>query len=197
MTRSRSATAAVLLAGFAAGTASAQTLVWSDEFDTFDTNTWTPLVGDGSQFGIPGWGNNELQWYTGRPENVRVENGELVIEARRDNIGGRFYSSARIVTEGNADFGYGRYEARIKLPSTTGIWPAFWMLSTNSPYGNWPSRGEIDIMESVNFADRIYGTIHFGNEGEGSQTSGASVVTGEDYSQQYAIYRVDRYPDRM
>jgi len=177
--------------------AHAQTLIWSDEFDTFDTNTWTPLIGDGSQFGIPGWGNNELQWYTGRAENVRVENGNLIIEAKRDNIGGRFYSSARIVTEGNADFSYGRYEARIQLPSTPGIWPAFWMLSTDSPYGNWPSRGEIDIMESVNFADRIYGTIHFGNEGEGSRTSGTSVVTGEDYGSQYAVYRLDRYPDRM
>ena len=180
-----------------ASAASAQTLVWSDEFDTFDTSVWTPLTGDGSQFGIPGWGNNELQWYTGRNENVRVENGNLVIEARRDNIGGKFYSSARIVSAGNADFLYGRFEARIQLPSTPGIWPAFWMLPTGSPYGNWPSSGEIDIMESVNFADRIYGTIHFGNEGQGSITSSGTILTGEDYGSQFAVYRVDRYPDRM
>ncbi|MEM7755310.1 MAG: carbohydrate-binding protein [Planctomycetota bacterium] len=190
-------TTAAMFAALTASSASAQTLVWSDEFDTFDTNTWEPLTGDGSQFGIPGWGNNELQWYTGRAENVRVENGQLVIEARRDNIGGKFYSSARIRSLGNADFGYGRYEARIQLPSTPGIWPAFWMLASGSPYGNWPSSGEIDIMESVNFADRIYGTIHFGNEGQGSVTSGTSVVTGEDYGSQFAVYRVDRYPDRM
>ncbi|MEM1186551.1 MAG: carbohydrate-binding protein [Planctomycetota bacterium] len=175
----------------------AQTLVWSDEFDTFDTTTWEALTGDGSQFGIPGWGNNELQWYTGRSSNVRAENGELVIEARRDSIGGKFYSSARIRTLGQADFGYGRFEARIKLPSTTGIWPAFWMLPTGSPYGNWPSSGEIDIMESTNFADRIVGTLHFGNEGEGSVQNGGAIETGEDYSQQYAVYRIDRYPDRM
>lgn len=181
----------------AAGLASAQTLLWSDEFDTFDTNTWEALTGDGSQFGIPGWGNNELQWYTGRAENVRVENGELIITAKRDNIGGKFYSSARIRTQGAADFRYGRFEARIKLPSTTGIWPAFWMLPTNSPYGGWPASGEIDIMESTNFADDIVGTLHFGNAGEGSTQNGGSINTGEDYSQQYAVYRVDWYPDRI
>lgn len=188
-----------LLAGPAAGVAAAQGTqpIWADEFNTLDTAVWQPMIGDGSAYGIPGWGNNELQYYTSRPQNVRIENGVLVIEARRESFGGRQYTSARLRTINRADFKYGRFEARMKLPSTRGIWPAWWMLPTNSPYGGWASSGEIDFMEMVNTATRIYGTLHFGAAWPNNTSAGVQVVTGVDYSTGFHVFRTDWYPDRI
>lgn len=165
-------------------------VVFQDDFDgPLNTNIWQPMIGDGSQFGIPGWGNNELQYY--RAENAWTEDGKLIIEARRENFAGRQYTSARLRTINAVDYTYGTFEASIKLPSTPGIWPAFWMLPTNSVYGGWPRSGEIDIMESVNFADRIYGTIHFG---EPQQFIGGQFADGTDFSAGFHTYRVDWTP---
>ncbi len=177
--------------------ASAQTLIWSDEFDTLDTTVWQPMIGDGSAFGIAGWGNNELQYYTGRPENVRVENGELVIEARRESIGGKQYTSARLRTINKVDIRYGRFEARIKIPATQGIWPAFWMLPTNSPYGGWPMSGEIDIMEAVNQASSLHGTLHFGNPWPQNASQTRVIASPSSWANDYHVYRVDWYPNRF
>ncbi|TXD52709.1 MULTISPECIES: family 16 glycosylhydrolase [unclassified Polaribacter] len=118
-------------------------LVWSDEFDGTELNTdnWTYEV-DGN-----GGGNNEKQYYTDRAENIRVENGVLTIEARKENYENREYTSARIITKDKQDFTYGKIEARLKVPSGRGTWPAFWMLG----YGSWPRAGEIDIMEHVGY----------------------------------------------
>ncbi|MEM1072186.1 MAG: family 16 glycosylhydrolase [Planctomycetota bacterium] len=166
-------------------------LVWSDEFDGNGLNrdNWTPMIGDGTQFGIPGWGNNELQYYRDDPANVSVSNGTLKITARRQAFENKDYTSARLRTLEKVDFKYGWIEGRIKLPSTTGIWPAFWMLASNSPYGNWPFSGEIDIMESVNFADRIYGTIHYG--GPNSVQTGGQFADGTDFSQDFHVYAAE------
>src|SRR5215470_9572219 len=120
-------------------------LVWADEFDYDglpDPKKWSYDVGG------HGWGNKELQYYTeGRKENARVENGLLIIEARRDSWEGHEYTSVRLVTKGKGDWTYGRIEVKAKLPSGRGTWPAIWMLPTASDYGGWPSSGEIDIME--------------------------------------------------
>ncbi|NBC18895.1 MAG: family 16 glycosylhydrolase [Bacteroidetes bacterium] len=136
-------------------------LVWADEFDVDglpDTTRWSYDVGG------HGWGNNELQFYTEqRPENARVEDGHLVIEARQESVGGRGYSSARLVTKGKGDWQYGRFEVRAKLPSGRGTWPAIWMLPTEWRYGGWPTSGEIDIMEHVGYdPDVIHATVHTG-----------------------------------
>lgn len=122
---------------------SAYQLVWSDEFDgtSLDTSIWNIETGTGSG----GWGNNESEYYTGRNENLRVENGNLVIQALKESYNGSNYTSARITTRNNKDFAYGKIEARISLPSGAGTWPAFWMLG----YGSWPGCGEIDIMEHI------------------------------------------------
>jgi len=134
---------ALTLAGCAV--ARAQTLVWSDEFDgpTVDHDTWTYNTG-GS-----GFGNGELQYYTSRPENVFIEDGSLVIEARRENyLGDKAFTSSRLVTNGRFAFKYGTIEARIKLPHVdNGIWPALWIMGTNFGAINWPGCGEVDIME--------------------------------------------------
>lgn len=174
-------------------------LVWEDEFDgqALDDASWTPQIGDGSFYGIPGWGNNELQYYTDRPENIQVGGGTLKIIARRENFAGHQYTSARLRTIGNLEFTYGKVEASMKLPSTPGIWPAFWMLPTNSPYGGWASSGEIDVMESVNYADTIHGTIHHGGPWPENVHTGGTYAPGTDFSQGFHTYTVEWEPDRI
>lgn len=135
--------------------------VWFDEFDYRglpDPSKWDYDVGG------EGWGNQELQYYTSRrKENARVEDGHLIIEARRESWQKREYTAARLVSKGKGDWTYGRIEVRAKLPSGRGTWPAIWMLPTLNGYGNggWPDNGEIDVMEHVGFdPDVIHGSIH-------------------------------------
>lgn len=132
-------------------------LVWHDEFDdkTIEPKNWTYDLGAG------GWGNGEAEYYTSRPENARLENGLLVIEARQEKYEGAYYTSARLKTQGLQTFQYGRIEARIKVPEGKGFWPAFWMLGENFPVVGWPDCGEIDIMEYIGREpDLIFGTLH-------------------------------------
>lgn len=120
-------------------------LVWTEDFDApeLDTQTWTYEIGGG------GWGNNEKQYYTDRPENVRIEDGLLIIQAKKESYKGSDYTSARIKTQGKKSFKYGKIEARISLPSGGGSWPAFWMMGDNYATAHWPACGELDIMEHV------------------------------------------------
>ncbi|NIB42631.1 glycoside hydrolase family 16 protein [Pseudomaricurvus alkylphenolicus] len=141
------------------------TLVWRDEFDgdSLNLNNWHVQTGDGTEYGIPGWGNNELQWY--QAENLLVADGELIISALPENVSGYPYTSGRIRTLNKVDTTFGRIEARIQVPEGRGLWSAFWMLPSQSEYGGWASGGEIDIMEAVNpgaGGDVIHGTLHFG-----------------------------------
>lgn len=126
-------------------------LLWSDEFDVdgaINSDKWILDIGNGVEIGLPGWGNNELQYYTDRPENVKVENGLLEITAVKESYEGFSYTSAKILTRGLFESTYGRYEARIQLPFGQGIWPAFWLLGDDSNGSViWPQVGEIDIME--------------------------------------------------
>lgn len=131
-------------------------LVWHDEFDKDglpDSSKWSFEVQK------PGWVNEELENYTDkRLENCRIENGKLIIEARKDNYQGMEYSSARIKTEGKAEWKYGKVEVRAKLPKGKGTWPAIWMMPTNNIHGGWPNSGEIDIMENVGYEPGIIHT---------------------------------------
>ena len=107
-------------------------LVWADEFNgnELDRSNWSVQIGNGFP-DLFGWGNNELQYYTDRPENLSVSDGSLKITARDDGFGGSEFSSARIRSVGNFDFRYGRIEARIKIVDGQGLWPAFWLLPTD------------------------------------------------------------------
>lgn len=137
-------------------------LNWHDEFDgnSLNMNYWSYQEGDGSQYGIPGWGNSEQQYYS--QDNVSVNNGALKITVRRENKGGKAYTSARIRTANKVAFTYGRIEAKIKLPPYQGLWPAFWMLPDTTTYGNWPNSGEIDIMEAKGrLPNETSAAIHF------------------------------------
>lgn len=155
-------------------------LVWEDNFDvegTPDASKWAFEIGDGTAQGIPGWGNNELQYYTDRLENVKVENGVLAITARQESFQGSGYTSARLITKGLFQQQYGRFEARIKVPTGQGYWPAFWLLGDDSNGEVWPQIGEIDIMEYLgNEPTKVFGTIH-----------GPGYSGGESISKEYTI----------
>jgi beta-glucanase (GH16 family) len=132
--------------------------VWTDEFNTAgapDPSKW------GYDTGGSGWGNNELQFYTTSISNASVSNGKLVITARKENSGGRNYTSARLVSRTKGDFLYGRIEVLAKIPGGRGTWPAIWMLPTDWEYGGWPKSGEIDIMEHVGYdSTRVHFSVH-------------------------------------
>ncbi|MEB8347201.1 family 16 glycosylhydrolase [Flavobacteriaceae bacterium KMM 6898] len=149
------------------------TVVWADEFSgtSLDVTKWNYQVGDGCAEGICGWGNAELQSY--QQSNVTVSNGTLKITAKKERIRGSKYTSGRINSKAKGDFTYGRFEASIKLPLGDGLWPAFWMLSTNEIYGGWPQSGEIDIMEFVaSDPSRILGYMHYGDLYPNNQSQG-------------------------
>ena len=150
-------------------------LVWNDEFDgkQIDTTKWDFQLGTGTEYGLVGWGNNELQYY--RKENAYVKDGNLVLEARKEDYESCGYTSARLRTikdDGTELFTktYGRIEARIKMPIGNGFWPAFWLLPATNDYGTWASNGEIDIFEAKGrLPNRVYGTVHFGQAWPGNK----------------------------
>jgi beta-glucanase (GH16 family) len=137
------------------------TLFWSDEFSAAQLNTedWTAEIGGG------GWGNNELQYYTGNASNVSLVDGKLNIVARQESFGQFNYTSARIITNNKMEFQYGKVEARMKIPEGSGLWAAFWMLGANIENVSWPQCGEIDIMEHINEEQGTHGTVHWNNNG--------------------------------
>jgi beta-glucanase (GH16 family) len=120
-------------------------LVWADEFNgtSLDLTKWNYETGGN------GWGNQEKQNYTNRPENIRLEDGSLVIEAKKEVYQTNNYTSARINTRDKVTYAYGKFEARISLPPGKGTWSAFWMMGSNITYTRWPLCGEIDIMEHI------------------------------------------------
>ena len=128
-----------------------------------DLSKWAFQTGDGSQYGIPGWGNNEAQYY--REENAFVEGGYLNIQLKNESFGGKGYTSARLWTNNIFSQTYGRFEASIKLPLGNGLWPAFWLLPDNTTYGTWAANGEIDIMEARGrLPYEASGAIHYGGQ---------------------------------
>ncbi len=137
------------------------TLVFSDEFNTNgapDPSKWGYETGTGSG----GWGNNELQYYTTRPENSIVQGGVLKIMAIKENYMGSTYTSARMLSKGKYSFKYGRMEIRAKFPTGVGTWPAGWMMGDNITTVGWPNCGEIDVVEHLGRdLNKIYGTLHY------------------------------------
>ena len=151
------------------------TSVFKDEFSgtALDLTIWGFDVGGG------GWGNSELQYYTNnRPENIYLDNGKLVIQAKKESFMGSNYTSSRILTKGKKEFTYGRVDIRAKLPTATGMWPALWMLGKKIDQTSWPACGEIDIMELVGLSpNKVFGTMHWGT----------STATHQSYGTNYAL----------
>lgn len=164
-------------------------LVWSDEFDTDgapSSANWSYNTGTGSD----GWGNQELQYYTDRPENVIVENGSLKITAKRENFSGSDFTSARLVTEDKFEFTYGKVEMRAKLPSSGGTWPAGWLLGADYATNTWPASGEIDFMEHVgNDPGVVSGSLH--SPSSSGSTVNTGTVTLDDPFNEWHVYSVE------
>jgi len=178
------------------------TMVWSDEFDgdTLDLNTWLIQTGDGTDFFLPaGWGNNEQQYY--QADNITVAGGVLTIEARQESVSGYNYTSARITTQDLVAFRYGRIEARMKLPGGRGLWPAFWLLSQDSPYGSWAATGEIDVMEATNLGvggnNSVFGTIHYGGEFPANTFTGTKTKVDTDATANFHNYAIEWDADEI
>ncbi|MBN1936065.1 MAG: glycoside hydrolase family 16 protein [Anaerolineae bacterium] len=169
-------------------------LVWADEFDVPglpDPARWDYEVGYIR--------NNERQYYTmRRQENARVENGMLIIEARRDPSQECEYTSASLITRGSGEWTYGRIEVRAKLPTGKGMWPAIWMLGTNIDTVGWPACGEIDIMENVGFdPNRVYGSIHTSAYNHVNKTQkNASLTVSKPY-EEFHVYAVEWFADHI
>lgn len=159
-------------------------IVWSDEFNgtSINTNTWTFDLGIGGS--NPGWGNNELEYYTSRTNNAYVSGGLLHIVANKESFGGQNFTSARMKTEGLASWKYGRFEWRAKFPAGTGFWPALWFLGTNFTSAGWPGCGEIDVTENNGAAvTNVQGSLHSGSDETAIYTfpNGGSVATFHNY----------------
>jgi beta-glucanase (GH16 family) len=172
-------------------------LVWSDEFDytgSPDSTKWNYDIG------ASGWGNNELQYYSDDPLNVRVENGMMIIEALRHSGREPEYSSARVMTRGRAGWTYGRFEIRARLPSGRGTWPAIWMLPLQWNYGNggWPDNGEIDIMEHVGYDPGIiHASTHCHTYNWPNNTQKTAVVNIPDAQDNFHSYILEWDADKM
>jgi beta-glucanase (GH16 family) len=178
-------------------------LAWSDEFDgaagsSFDAAKWAPELGG------DGWGNQEREFYTTRPENIAQDgSGHLVITARAEPAtttlscwyGTCHYTSARIRTKGLFSQTYGRFEARLKIPRGQGLWPAFWMLGDNITTVGWPKSGEIDIMENIGREPSIvHGTMHGpGYSGAGGIGAPYTLATGT-FADDFHTYAVEWMP---
>lgn len=218
--------AVLFIAGLLPAASSAQsndwTLVWADEFagSAIDKTKW------GFDVDCWGGGNNERQCYTRSARNAAIEDGKLVITARRERASGpalpetqrrmaargnaevsRDFTSARLSTRGRAAWRYGRIEVRAKLPQGQGTWPAIWMLPEKSRYGTWAASGEIDILEAVNLGvlcpkcpggreNTILGTIHFGGRQPGNKSASTEIAFPE-VLEGFHTYAIEWFADRI
>ncbi|WP_293945534.1 MULTISPECIES: family 16 glycosylhydrolase [unclassified Sphingobacterium] len=169
--------------------------VWSDEFNYSglpDKSKWSYDIGSL----YDGWGNNELQYYMeASRSNSLVQDGVLKITAKKENKGGKSYTSARLTSKNKGDFTYGRFEARAKLPLGRGSWPAIWMLPTDRKYGDWPNSGEIDILEHVGYdQDIVHISTHTKSYNHGINTQKTSKKKVSGISYEFHTYRIDWTP---
>jgi beta-glucanase (GH16 family) len=174
-------------------------LAWSDEFDgsAIDQGTWTPEV-------MPDPPNEELQYYTDRVDgdagaNAWLEDGALIIEARREDFEHRHHTSARLISKGKREFLYGRFEARIRQPGEVGMWPAFWLLGGNIDDVGWPRCGEIDVMEGKGRLPQwTSGALHRGPDASSNRiSSGEYELTSGSFHDDWHVFAVEWEPGQI
>lgn len=155
-------------------------LVWADEFNgsAIADSNWN------FETGGSGWGNHEQEFY--QRDNASIEDGNLVITGKKEDVQSSHYTSSRMTTKGKHEFTYGKMEARIKIPVGQGLWPAFWMLGANISDVGWPACGEIDIMEHINKDSLLYGTLHWDNSGHVQDSKSLSYTPSE-----YHVYGIE------
>lgn len=170
-------------------------LTLSEEFDTDgqpNPSIWGYEIGTGEN----GWGNQELQYYTDRSDNVTVQNGVLLITAREESFEGSAYTSARLITKDKFEQRYGRFEARIRLPYGQGIWPAFWMLGADIDENPWPGAGEIDIMEYRGQEPTVLiGSMHGPGYSAGEAISKEFELTNDRFDTGFHIFGIEWGPE--
>lgn len=178
---------------FCNGLKSKRVMIWQDEFNTsqIDKSKWT------FETGGDGFGNNELQFYTkDRKENARVEDGNLIIEARQEQWENNQYTSAKLITKKTFPFQFGSVEVRAKLPKGKGTWPAIWMLSKNIK--KWPDDGEIDIMEHVGYNEGfIHASVHTKKYNHIIGTQKTDTLLVKDATEIFHVYRADWTPEKI
>jgi beta-glucanase (GH16 family) len=196
-------TAAIAQTNHSSPASSAWTLVWSDEFNgpdgsSVDASKWVTETGGN------GWGNQELEYYTTRPQNAYQQDGNLVIKVLNEKYTGadgvtRDYTSARLKTLGKFSQAYGRFEARIKISRGQGIWPAFWMLGDDIDKPGWPTCGEIDIMENIGKEPAlVHGTIHGpGYSGANGIGSPYNLADKKPFADDFHVYAVEWEPNAI
>lgn len=175
------------------------TLVWKDEFNgtSLDLTAWSHQNGDGCP-GNCGWGNNELEYYTDRAENLFFQDGKLIIEARPENYNGKPYTSSKIFTQGKKPFKFARIDIRAVLPKGKGIWPAFWLMPQSSVFGGWPKSGEIDLMEVVGHEpNRTFGTIHYGPGPGSTQISRNYLLSAKTFNDEFHVFSLEWKQDQI
>jgi beta-glucanase (GH16 family) len=186
-----------VLVGYGASSGHEWVLQWSDEFDQDglpDPKIWDYDVGG------HGWGNKELQFYTrDRLENARVEDGRLIITARREPWEGKEYTSSRLVTRSKKPMQFGRLEIRAKLPAGVGTWPAIWMMPENRSRENpWPVCGEIDIMEHVGFdPGMVHSTTHTRDRNWMNGRRLRGTIEVPDFSEEFHTYAMEWTPQAI
>lgn len=191
------------------GTPSTWRLVWGDEFNSPpntapNAKVWGRELGDGTVNGIPGWGNDELEYYTDGTANAATDGrGNLAITVKQANgslncyYGPCQYTSARLLSKNRFEIAYGRVEARVKVPRGAGLWPAFWMLGTDIDQVGWPQTGEIDIMEHVGrLPTQVFGTLH-GPGYSGGQSYGKSYDLGKPVADGFHTFAVEWQPNKI
>ena len=176
------------------------TLRWSDEFNAADGSLPDPSKWK-YDIGGSGWGNRELEFYTNRPENAKIQDGKLVITARSEKYGGadglqRDYTSARLKTQTLFAQTYGRFEARIKIPAGEGVWPAFWMIGNDIATVSWAKCGEIDIMENIGKEpDAVHGSLHGPNSSSKTATTDTTstfrLAAGQKFADDFHVFAVE------
>lgn len=173
-------------------------LFWADEFNgnQLDTNFWEYQIGDGCP-NLCGWGNNELQSY--QKNQLKVENGLLLIQAKKQQLGNSSYVSSRIRTINKMDFTGGRIEVRARLPKGKGYWPAVWFLPTENYFGQWPLSGEIDLLEGKGQEpNKTWGTIHYGAYAPQNKYTGETyTLPAGNFSDDFHIFSVIWKPDSI
>ncbi len=169
-------------------------MTWNDEFNSNTLSSdWVFEIGDGCP-NLCGWGNNEQQFY--RRENTEVKDGFLIITAKREQVGGKNFTSSRIKTQAKKNFQYGRIDIRAAMPRGQGIWPALWMLGESITTVGWPACGEIDIMEMIGGAatgrdNTVHGTLHWDNNGSYSYRGGKKTLTdGAILADNFHVYSI-------
>jgi len=158
-------------------------IIWIDDFVELSyLDNWTAMIGNGAEYGIPGWGNNESQYYTDSVNNANIANGCLRITPLNESKEGFNYTSAKLITENKVDFTHpGKITVKFRSPEGVGMWPAIWMMPTDSVYGGWPASGEIDLVEiRGNNMQEILSTVHYGSDPSNHKYQGGSYILSQE-----------------